>query len=71
MDLYKLSHLLTLTFGFLHGPKVLKVWQDLKLGCSHDNHHLYIDHATILSSSSTLVLFPALQLLSSNYYLIH
>jgi hypothetical protein len=54
----QLSHLLTLTFGFLHGPKVLKVWTDLKLGCSHDNHRLYIDHATVLSSSSTLVLFP-------------
>ena len=61
VDLYtQLSHLLTLTFGFLQRPKVLKVWKDLKLGCPHDNHHLYIDHATVLSSSSTLVLFPAL-----------
>ena len=75
MNLDKMSHLLSLTFGFLHGTKVLKVSEDLKLGCPHDNHHLYTDQSlpnvVVLSSSSKPMPFPTLQPLSSDHHLFH
>jgi len=75
VDLYKLSHLLSLTFGFIYRPKVPMVWEDLKAGCPHDKHHLYIyqslPNVIALSSSSKPVPFLFLQHLPSDHYLFN